>query len=135
MTHPIEEYKAFIDGLLGWPRISLAARQVREWDGVDPARRRGRNQLHLLLEGLSAEQRQILADLLQDERDSGIHETLAYLEPYHISKDGVPLAVEPSARRCTLTSWPDVMGTSGPLLQRRWRRVRRPRERTRSQSR
>ena len=62
--------------------------------------------------------------MLQDEHDAGVHETLTYLEPYSLSRDGVPLAFEPFdtemhydfvARRDGAT-WPDETGDGGLLV-------------------
>ena len=62
MADPVQEYKKFIDGLLGWPRTSVLARWVREWDAGDKTYRvPPDNPLHRLVPALSAEQREALA--------------------------------------------------------------------------
>ena len=98
MSSPLENYKAFIDGLLGWPRSSVVARWVGEWDKIEDLKTYQvpkDHPLYRLVPGLTAEQRDALCEVLQAERDSGIHATLAYLETYTIAKGQEPLASEP----------------------------------------
>jgi carboxymethylenebutenolidase len=119
MSTPLDEYKPFVDGLVkirpsvearwvvekGWPKIELtdpmyrtlspAARKLR-----DEAHQRNEHINHFLAE-LTAEQREILADIVQEARDSGIHDTLVYindsinLSGLRLSVNGIELAIEP----------------------------------------
>src|SRR5437763_267481 len=95
MGDPVEEYKAFIDGLLGWPRTSVPARWAREWGDGQEKTYRVPPEFDALMAELTAGQRLAIADLLQKAHDGGVHEVLTYLEPYALSREGVPLAVEP----------------------------------------
>jgi len=95
MSTPLEEYKAFIDGLLGWPGASSLARLVKEWDTATPKPYVLSEDFHELMAKFTHEQRQLIADLLQEAHESGIFTVLTYLEPYTLVKNGIELAVEP----------------------------------------
>ncbi len=98
---PLEEYQAFIDGLLGWPSHSVIARWVREWGTETPKPYQPPEEFNQRMAPFTPEQRQVIADMLQQERLAGIHSFLAYLtdkinlEGLRISRQGVELAVEP----------------------------------------
>ena len=55
MGDPLEEYKAFIDGLLGWPRTSVMARWAREWGDGQEKTYRVPPEFGALMAGLTAE--------------------------------------------------------------------------------
>jgi hypothetical protein len=98
---PLEEYQAFIDGLLGWPRHAVIARWVREWGTPGPKTYQTPEAFNQRMRLFTAEQRQVLADMLQEEHEAGIHAVLAYLtdkvnlEGLRLSRYGVELAIEP----------------------------------------
>lgn len=119
---PLQEYQAFIDGLLEWPRHSVIARWAREWGNrplgstyVTPP------DFDAKMRPFTHEQRQIMAELLQKEHEAGIHAFLAYLtdkingEGLRIYRNDVPLAIEPYGSemyydwvcRCHGSGWPE----------------------------
>ena len=98
MNKPLEEYKAFIDGLLGRPSIGAHRAKEGIWNVNQIPEQEKFNRL---LKELSPEQRETLADLLQQEYDSGIFAVLAYLtdkinvDGLRLVQNGIELAVEP----------------------------------------
>ena len=94
MSTAIREYQAFIDGLLEWPRWSVTARWVREW-GIDtPKTYQVSEAFDERMAQLTPEQRQLVAEMLQEEHENGIFQVLAYLEPYTLLKDDIELPRE-----------------------------------------
>ncbi len=92
MDQPIAAYKEFIDSFVEI-RPSVHSRWVKESDFGDLHENAHFN--HLLVE-LTPEQREVLAELLQRSRDSGIHDALVQLDGYTlISPDGVSLPRKP----------------------------------------
>jgi len=75
MTTPLDEYKKFIDDLVHI-RPSVLARVIRQQGKLGGSLA---TQSNSLLSELSPEQKEIVAQLVQHGRDSGIHDTLAYL--------------------------------------------------------
>ncbi len=118
---PLEEYQAFIDGLLGWPRHSVIARWVREWGTDLPKTYQPPEEFHQKMCLFTPEQRQVMADMLQEEHESGVHSVLAYLtdkiniDGLRLSRNGVELAIEPYGaemywdwrQRCMEGTWPE----------------------------
>ena len=100
MNKSLEEYQAFIDGLLAWPQVSVGARRAKDgvWNRNQIPEQQKFNQL---LEELTPEQREILAEMLQGEHDRGLFDILAYLSEeinlrgLRLARNGVELAVEP----------------------------------------
>jgi hypothetical protein len=118
---PLQEYQAFIDGLLEWPRTSVTARWVREWGTDTPKTYQPPEEFHERMRLFTPEQRQIMANMLQQEREGAIHGVLAYLtdkingEGLRLTRNGVELAVEPYGtemywdwgQRCDGKGWPE----------------------------
>jgi hypothetical protein len=94
MDKSLEEYKAFIDGLLAWPSHSVQSSWIREWNTETPKPYVTSEDFNRLMSEFTDEQRQKIADMIQEERISAIHDFLAYLEPYKLSKENIEIAVE-----------------------------------------
>ena len=100
MNKSLEEYKAFINGLLDWPQSSIGARRAKEgiWNVNELPEQEKFNRL---LKELTPKQRETLADMLQQEHDGGIFAVLAYLTSeiniggLRLVRNGIELAVEP----------------------------------------
>ena len=76
MSKELELYKAFIDGLVE-RKGSMTALWVKG-DGFPKTEdNKAKNDL---LAALTPEQKDVLAEMLQDEHIAGIHDTLAYIE-------------------------------------------------------
>lgn len=87
---PLDFYKRFIDALVEIrPDVSaMWLRDKRPWPDLPE------NQaINAFVSNLSDDHRTILGDLLQDARDGGIHDTLAYLND-QINLGGVRLVCE-----------------------------------------
>jgi hypothetical protein len=121
MSTSLEEYKQLIDDLLGWPRVSVTARRVREWGTSGEKPYQITKELNHLMAQLTNEQRQTIAEMLQATHDEGMFAVLAYLSDeinlrgLRLTRNGVELAVEPystelywdwTARRDG-AAWPD----------------------------
>jgi hypothetical protein len=98
MVNPLDQYKMFIDGFVAIrPCVtSRWVREDREWPDLPT------NQpINEFLSALTPAQKEVLASLLQEARDGGIHDALSYLtDEIHRSGlriviDGVELPVEP----------------------------------------
>lgn len=97
MSTPLEEYKHFVDALVKI-RPCVLARWVKEkgWPHLPQ-----NDKFRRLLAKLTPEQNETLAQMLQQARDGGIHDTLVYLadeinlSELRVSRNGVDLAVEP----------------------------------------
>lgn len=75
MSKELELYKAFIDGLVE-RKESITARWVQGNGFPQTEDNKAKNEL---LTALTSEQREVLAEMLQDEHIAGIHTTLAYI--------------------------------------------------------
>src|SRR5690349_15412019 len=102
MSTPLQEYQAFIDSLLEWPRVSVKARHVREWGNRHPlSTYQTPEEFDAKMRLFTAEQRQSISDMLQEERDASIHAILNFLNDEIISgclrlvRNGQELPVEP----------------------------------------
>jgi hypothetical protein len=101
MNSPIELYKAFIDDLLTWPRTSVTARHVREWRDGTPKPYELSPEFNELMAKFTAEQRHLIANMLQESHESGMFAVLAYLTDeinlrgLRFSRDGSMFPVEP----------------------------------------
>jgi hypothetical protein len=76
-SRPVDAYRAIIDQLVGETRRSGAGFQISD-KGIfskAPAHRR----FNAFIASLSADDRTLLAEMLQDERDAAIHDVLAIL--------------------------------------------------------
>jgi hypothetical protein len=98
MAAPLEDYKALIDALVR-RRPSVLARWVTEGRGwPDLPENRAINEF---LGSLTSSQKAIVAQLLQEARDSGMHDVLAYLNDeinlagLRLVRNGQELPVEP----------------------------------------
>ncbi len=77
-----EFYRNFIDGLTGITDSIAAGRFRRgQWHPEPPADQVKYNQL---LAGLSSEQRELIAELLVEERSSAIHDALTFIQDNEI---------------------------------------------------
>ena len=95
MNKSLQEYQAFIDDLVKRaPSVMARAVLAKKWSEQD-ARMRS------VIQNLDDTQREVFAELIQRSRESGIHDTLAYLtdeinlQEMTISRHGTVLAVEP----------------------------------------
>ena len=95
MRNSLKEYEYFIDGLVK-RRNSVEARSVKKgvWHEEPPPDQAKYNSL---LSDLSQEQRDLIADLLQQAREGGMHDFLVFLtdKKYQLSRNGIKLAWEP----------------------------------------
>jgi hypothetical protein len=97
MNDPLEEYKAFIDGLVAI-REGVEARMIRKgrWPyGLANDANEGR--IGTLLAELTPGQREVVAQLVQQVRASAIHDVLVLITDrrYRLRRNGVELAFEP----------------------------------------
>ena len=121
MDTALKLYKSFIDDLAsGQMQNSVGVKRVREkllWPDTASDELTRQNKI---IESLNDEERSIIADMLQEERDSGIHDVLVYLEDQmclnglRIVINGVELPVDPFwdmyhdwQYRRSGESWPD----------------------------
>lgn len=115
MDESLREYKRFIDSLVK-RKISVVAKRIRDgvWnpDLQAPSDHKKYNQL---LASLSQEQRDLIAEIVQDVRIGGIHDTLVVLEEYKLLRNDIELATEPYGTenyydfiaRLAGDTWPD----------------------------
>ena len=119
METALQLYKNFIDDLVK-QRNDVVAKRVREkmlWPNTaaDDLTRQNK-----IIKSLSDKDREIIADMLQQAREGGIHDTLVYLSEQinlnglRIAINGVELPVEPFSEmfydwtaRCQGNNWPD----------------------------
>lgn len=113
----LQEYKQFIDNLVKL-RKSILAKRIR--DGVWNSNRQAlpdHKKYNQLLAALSQEQRELIAEIIQDARDGAIHDTLVLMTDgkYRLSRNNTELAVEPYGTesyydfvaRVAGDTWPD----------------------------
>jgi hypothetical protein len=94
----LDDYKAFIEALVGIrPDVSAAwVREKRRWPDLPENKA-----INAFVGKLTDAQREVLAALLQEARDGGIHDTLVYLTDeinlagLRIVRNGRELPVEP----------------------------------------
>jgi hypothetical protein len=97
-TTPISVYKAIIDQLVDEVRVSGSAEHVaeRSFFSMAPAHAR----FNEFIRNLSPEDRALLSEMLQEERDDAIHDVLAALSWWISARDvgltfrGEPMPVE-----------------------------------------
>lgn len=121
---PLDDYKEFIDALVHI-RPCVSARWVREkrrWP-ISPAFPENRA-INRFLDKLTDSQREVLAVLLQEARDGGIHDVLAYLTDeinlgrLRLVRNGRDVPVEPFGTELSYDwtcrregqNWPPVEG-------------------------
>lgn len=101
---PVEEYKAFVDGLIGPSTLAKWARSRWPENETDlPAR-----QVNELLCELTPERRELLARMLERAEESGILKVLYLLDvrSYRLSREGVELPHPfPYGRTSVWGSW------------------------------
>jgi hypothetical protein len=102
MKTALEYYKGFIDDLAtSWPIHSVLARWVREWGTAEPKTYETQNEFNDLMAHFTPEQREMIADLVQQAYEDGIFKVLAYLrdeinlEGLRISHNSMEFPVEP----------------------------------------
>lgn len=97
MSQELKEYQTFVDDI-----VDLNSSVQSKWvlgNGYPETPENEKS--NELLSALSVEQRHVLADMLQKAMDSGIHDTLAYLNEQMLSgklqiiKGSMKLPVEP----------------------------------------
>jgi len=116
MATPLDEYHAFIDGLVA-ERPSYLADAVRQQRyQFDPESAR-------FIAGLTPAEREMVAGMIQKARDVAISDTLAYVreqqasQGLRLARNGVALPVEPHHTmnsdwwcRCQGEAWPEAVG-------------------------
>lgn len=117
MNKRLKLYKEFIDNLTQIKGSALV-NWVKEKGWPDLPENEKHNQL---LKKLSANDKEILSEMIQESRDSGIHDTLAYLseqinlKDLKLTYDNLDMAVEPYGTplhwdwtaRCQGDDWPE----------------------------
>ena len=118
MANGLAGYKAYIDGLVRLVEApsSIAAR-LRQGNKLYETSRAEEVKYNHLATQLSAEQRELMADLIQRERQAVIGDVLDFLawKPFGVTWEGVPLPTEPFETeiqhdfiaRLEGESWPD----------------------------
>jgi len=97
MSKAIEEYKQLIDDIVNL-KDSAVATWVQEKGFPDISDNKKKNEI---LNSLTLEQKQFVAELINDAKSSGIHDVLVYLneqqlnEDLKIIKNNVELPTEP----------------------------------------
>lgn len=97
MSRDVEEYKSFVDALVDL-KGSAAAQWVTGKGFPDVP---GNEHINQFLSSLNSQQKEVLASMLQGAKESGIHDSLTYLNDQmvlgniEINKNGVKLPVEP----------------------------------------
>lgn len=116
MSRDLEEYKSFVDSLVGIKESAIAQWVQRGGFPQVP----GNEQANQLLSSLTDAQRAVLASIIQSAKESGIHDALALLNEQMVSgaieitQNGVRLPVEPFGTelhydwvaRCERDAWP-----------------------------
>ena len=97
MTTPLDQYKLFIDDM-----VSISDSAIAKWvveDGFPDLPENA--QKNELLKSLSKSQKEVLAEIINDAKSSGIHDVLAYVnekqnfDEMRIIKNNLELPVEP----------------------------------------
>jgi len=97
MSKPIEEYKQFIDDMVDL-KESAVSTWVQEKGFPDTLENKKKNEL---LSSFTLEQKKFIADLINDAKESGIHDVLFYLneqqlnENFKIVKNDIEFPIEP----------------------------------------
>jgi hypothetical protein len=96
MKTPIQLYKDFVDGLVKI-RPDVLGRWITGRGWPDSPENKPINEL---LSGLTPAQREIVAQITQEARDGGIHDTLAYLDDemangLRLVHEGIELPISP----------------------------------------
>jgi hypothetical protein len=117
MMNALAIYKTFIDGLVK-RREGVLAQWVRTKGWPDPP---GNREINKLLSKLTPEEKEVVAKIVQQAREGGIHDTLVFvndrvnLNGLRISENSVEMAIEPYGTelyfdwvaRCAGDPWPD----------------------------
>lgn len=115
MSKELKLYKAFIDGLVE-RKDSMTARWIKGDGFPQTDDNKAKNDLFA---ALTPAQREVLAEILQDEHIAGIHDALAYinemidLEGLELHQDGESYPNDYFLRACTMTSSAVVTAMSG----------------------
>lgn len=117
MPTPIERYKTLVDGLVGIHEGVLAKwTRDNKWPAVEK-----NNNITELLSSLTPEQREVIAGVIEQAREGGIHDTLVYfndqmcINGLRFTQDGEEVPVQPFDTQlyydwiCRLNKdeWPD----------------------------
>ncbi|ROT93290.1 hypothetical protein EB809_20795 [Marinobacter sp. R17] len=117
MSREVEEYKSFVDSLVGI-KDSAAADWARAGRFPEVPENESVNQL---LASLTDAQRAVLGSVIQSAKESGVHDALVYLNEkmvsgeIQITQSGAELPVEPFGTelyfdwiaRCEGDEWPE----------------------------
>lgn len=117
MSREVEAYKAFVDSL-----VSIKDSAVADWARAGSFPKGPENEsVNQLLASLTEAQRAVLGSVIQSAKESGIHDTLVYLNEKMVSGEiqimqgGAELPVEPFGTelyfdwvaRCEGDEWPE----------------------------
>lgn len=97
MSKELKEYKSFIDELAERKASSVSSWVTGKGFPTIP----GNEEKNALLSTLSNEQKNVLSKIIQESKESGIHDTLVYLNELMVSgelvliKNGTKLPIEP----------------------------------------
>ncbi len=116
MKEGLSDYVRFIDGLVGIRDANTAA-LVRQ--GVwHPQRASDDLKVPELLGRLSAQERNVIAEIIQGAADTAIHDVLVFMsnQGYQLTRDGVELPHKPFSREAAKDfvarkqgeAWPDA---------------------------
>lgn len=121
MSTPLDEYHAFIDGLVQ-KRIGYLTNAIEE-ERFRHCWAAKKSEFDRLLSELTPPQQAVLAQMVQHARDVAISDTLAYLREQmadhdlRLARNGVTLPVEPHHTinsdwwcRCQGEAWPEQEG-------------------------
>jgi len=92
MERGLERYKAFIDGLVA-RKNGVEAKRIM---GKGYPQNEDNKAVNQFLNSLTPEQKAVLANMVQEARTGGIHDTLAYLDEM-MDRDGLVLSQDGEA--------------------------------------
>ncbi len=124
---PLEAYQAYIDSLPDWLHTSVKARWVREWDNKPASSvHQPSEAFSALMRRFDAEQRQIIASLLEEERHSSIFDWFHWLNDQlavgglKLMFHNVELPVEPYGETLYMDWMWRLSGEAWPVEGRDW---------------
>ena len=85
---PLEAYQAYIDSLPEWLHTPISARRIREWDNKPAGNTYQRPEpFNALIRSFDAEQRNVIASLLEEERRRGVFDFFNWLNDQLVAGD------------------------------------------------